>query len=92
MYGKNVDPMLFRKFILQFGEEIKFDDRQSGDLVSFIFQGVESHIGIITRTNPDWFIHNPSGETVRFQKLMQVGSLKSIYRHKTIIELEKNGR
>ena len=87
---KDIDPLIFRKFILKFMEEIKFDDRQSGDLVTFIWGGMESHCGIIINVNPDWFIHSPSGGTVKFQKLMNATSLKSIYRHKTILELERN--
>ncbi len=88
MFGRDVNPHIFREFILQFAEEVPFDSRQSADLVTFMFRGVESHVGIITQVNPDWFIHNPSGGAVKFQKLMQVGSLKSVYRHKKIIEME----
>lgn len=91
MYGRDVNPHIFREFILQFADEVPFDDRQSADLVTFIFRGVESHVGILTQVDPDWFIHNPSGEGVKFQKLQQVGSLKSVYRHKKILELERNG-
>lgn len=91
MLGKNVDKQAFRKFILQFGEEVPFDSRQSADLVTFIYNDMESHVGIITQTDPDWFIHNPSGGAVRFQRLHPVGTLKSVYRHKTILELERNG-
>jgi len=92
--GKDVDPNAFRDFILQFSEEISYDKRQSGDLVTFTYNGIESHVAIITQTNPDWIIHNPSGGAVRFQKLCKIPTLKSVYRHKSIIEMEslENGR
>lgn len=92
MLGGNIDRHTFRKFILRFAEEVEFDKRQSADLVTFVWNGVESHVGIITQTNPDWFIHQPSGEAVKLQRLMQATSLKSVYRHKKILELERNGR
>lgn len=92
MLGKDINPYMFREFILQFAKEVPFDQRESGDLVTFLYRGVESHVGIITSVNPDWFIHQPSGESVKFQKLMQATSLKSVYRHKKILELENNGR
>lgn len=91
MLGKDVDPNEFRDFIMQFAVEIPFDDRQSGDLVSFIFRGIESHVGILLRRDPDHIIHNPSGEAVKVQRLAQIPSLKSVYRHKKIMELENVG-
>jgi len=92
MLGKDINPFIFREFILQFAEEVPFDDRKPADMVSFLWQGIESHVGIITQIDPDWFVHAPSGEAVKFQKLMQATSLKSIYRHKKILELEANGQ
>jgi len=92
MLGKDINPFLFREYILQFAFEVPFDSRQTGDLVTFLYRNIESHVGIITQTNPDWFIHNPSGGAVKFQKLTHATSLKSVYRHKKIIELERNER
>jgi len=91
MLGKDVDPNEFRDYILQFGVEISFDDRKPADLVTFMFRGIESHVGIITDVDPDWFTHQPSGCTVKFDRLLEIGSLKSIYRHKRIVELENGG-
>lgn len=91
MLGKEVDPNEFRDYILRFAIEVQFDDRQSADLVTFMFRGVESHCGIITDVDPDWFVHQPSGSAVKFDRLLEIGSLKSIYRHKRIVELENGG-
>lgn len=90
--GNDVDKTLFRDFILQFAEEVPFDDRKPADLVTFLWCGVESHVGIIVQVNPDYFVHAPSGEAVKFQRLTQATSLKSVYRHKKILEFERNGR
>jgi len=92
LLGKEVDPDTFRRFIMQFGRPVPFDDRQTGDLVTFMYNGIESHCGIIVQRDPDYIIHNPSGGTVRFQRLLQVDSLKTVYRTIKVMELENNGR
>jgi len=92
LLGKNVDPVIFRRYITQFGAPVAFDDRQTADLVTFLYNGIESHCGIIVQMDPDYIIHNPSGGTVRFQRLLQVPSLKTVYRANIILELEANGR
>lgn len=91
LMGKNVDPNTFRNFITQFAVQIPFDSRQIADLVTFEFDGVESHAAIIVRMGPDYIIHNPSGMAAKFQKLMNIPSLVAVYRHKKIMELD-NGR
>ncbi len=92
LMGKKVDPNAFRDFILQFAERVEYDDRQTADLITFEWMEIESHASILARQNPDYILHSPSGESVKFQRLQKIPSLVGVYRHKEILRLERDGR
>jgi len=78
--GKKVNRYAFRDYILRWADEVPYDTRQPGDLVTFIVGGVESHCGILV--TKDDIVHAVSNSCVRQQRLMKVGSLKAVYRAK----------
>lgn len=47
IYGKDVNERFFAEEILQYAYEIPFNERQAGDVVSFYWKGIESHLAIL---------------------------------------------
>ena len=83
LLGKELrDPTVFRKFIEQFATRIDFADRLPGDLVTFMYLGVESHVGILVDRDPDWMVDAVSRSKVRLRRLQAINSLEAVYRHK----------
>jgi len=62
----------FSKQILRYGYKIPINERKPGDFVTFIYNGVESHIGVIAED--DCVIHAVSEKKVKKQRL----SLKNV--------------
>jgi hypothetical protein len=77
-----IDPLIFRKFIEQFADRIDYSDRLPGDLVTFVYLGVECHVGVIVDRDPDWMIDAVTRGTVRRRRLQAINSLEAVYRHK----------
>ena len=78
--GKDVKEDVFSNHILKYGEKINYDDRQEGDVVSFIFNGIESHLAILVKD--DFIIHAKTGEGVKKQRFKQYKNVCAIYRIK----------
>jgi hypothetical protein len=80
--GKKLeDPYVFRKFIERFAMRIEYVDRLPGDLVTFLYLGVECHVGIFTERDPDWMVDAVTRGTVRRRRLQAINSLEAVYRH-----------
>ncbi len=83
VFGKNVDKKIFAKELLKYSDKISIDDRQAGDIISFIYAGLESHLGIIVYN--DCFVHAPSGRKVMKNKVKTFyDKICSIYRVRLI--------
>ena len=78
--GKNVNRNAFSDEILKYGEKVEYDDRQAGDVASFLYNGIESHLGIIVED--DFIIHAKTGEGVKKQKFTLYKNVCGIYRLK----------
>ena len=79
--GKEVDPTVFRRFIERFAVRIPYEQKLPGDLVTFNFLGVESHVGILVESDPDWMVDAVTRGTVRKRRLQSINSLEAVYRH-----------
>jgi len=55
IHGKDVDTKQFMRDLLRFGHRVKFDERVPGDVISFTYNGVESHVGVLVEN--DHIIH-----------------------------------
>ena len=63
VYGKDVNPDTFVNELLRFGDRISFEDREPGDVISFYWMGIESHLGIIIE-RVTHMIHSVRGKEV----------------------------
>ena len=79
---KNVPEDLFRNIILKFGYEISFKERCRGDVITFKYNNIESHIAIIVED--DCIIHAVSGKGVKKQRLRNYKNICSVYRVKDV--------
>jgi hypothetical protein len=86
--NRNFDPEHFSRELLKYGVRVKYDDLNLGDIVSFLWRGVESHVAIVTRTDPCFVTHAVSGSVVREQPLVKLNTFVSGYRHKAIYMAE----
>ena len=78
--GKNVNPDTFMNEILKYGNKIPFDERQPGDVISFIYRNVESHLAILVED--DCIIHAHDGREVIKKRLRSFSNVCSVYRIK----------
>jgi len=69
---------VFRDIILKFGYEIPILERERGDFVTFIYGGVESHIGIVVED--DCIIHAVTNRGVKKQRIGKYKNICSAYR------------
>jgi len=76
------NPHIFRDFILKFCYVIPFDDRLPADMITFMFNGLESHIAIVDSLDPDYILHAVSCQRVRRQRLASLNSMVAVYRPK----------
>ena len=76
--GKNVNPDVFKNEILKYADKIPFDERQPGDVISFIYRKVESHLAILIED--DCIIHAYQGREVIKKRLRSFGNICSVYR------------
>jgi len=60
--GKNIDPETFTRCLLLFAKRISTDLIQKGDVLSFKYIGIESHLGIVV--DNENFIHAVTGKCV----------------------------
>ena len=89
IHHRDADPNVFRDFILQFANQVLFDDRLPADLVTFYLVGnagkkIESHVGILLFD--DTVVHAVSEKQVKRQRLLKVPSLCAVYRAKGLID------
>lgn len=77
-YGKHVDKDVFVREILKFSHKISPDDIQPGDVISFLYNGIESHLAIVV--GDGCIIHAVSGSRVKKQLLRTLNNICSVYR------------
>lgn len=86
--GDQIDPDQFRDFILQYANEVPFDDRQPADMITFMFLGVETHVAIISDVDPDFIIDCPTRSMVRKRPLSKIPSIVGVYRPKAFCNVD----
>jgi len=84
LLAKKIDnPYFFRDYIMTFADKIDFNDRRPGDLISFTYIGIESHVGILIEK--DMMIHAVMNSRVRKARLSKMNNICSVYRHRGLI-------
>lgn len=78
--GKDVDPNVFRNELLKYGDPVPYDDRQPGDVITFRYRGIESHLGILVED--DCIVHAYIGKDVMKQRLSCFPNVCAVYRAK----------
>jgi len=83
MFGKKIDKDYFKNELLKFCNIENITDRKEDDVISFFYDGVESHLGIIVED--DNVIHAPSGRKVMKHpfKMLKTKAV-NIYRAKNV--------
>jgi len=76
------NPDIFKKQLLRYGKIVPFVDRQPGDVISFLYHGVESHVGVLTED--ECIIHAVSGKRVMKQRLRSYNNVCAVYRLKDV--------
>jgi len=77
---KDVDVNLFKNILLKFSDIIPFEKHGRGDVVSFFYNKIESHVAVIV--DDDCIIHAVSNHGVKKQRLRNYGNVCAIYRIK----------
>jgi len=79
--GKEVDTTVFVREIKKFATEVDKNDRQMGDVVTFFYGGVESHMAFLV--DNDCIVHAVSGRKVMKHPLKSFyKNIASVYRIK----------
>lgn len=78
LYGKNVKADVFVREIVKYGRKIEYQNRRPGDVVSFLYNGIESHLGIIV--DDDCIVHAVDKQQVKKVRLRSYSNLCSVYR------------
>ena len=78
IYGKNVDKDVFKRYIMKYAFEINYDNREPGDVVTFYYNGIESHMGIIV--DDDCVIHAMADRAVVKNRLRIMNNICMVYR------------
>jgi cell wall-associated NlpC family hydrolase len=78
IYGKKVDKETFIREIVRYCDRVEYDQRQTGDVVSFMFNGIESHIGILTADG--CIIHAAQDREVIKTRLKNMRNIRAVYR------------
>lgn len=77
-----IDKDIFIKQLLRYGIKIPYDDREPGDVISFLYNGIESHVAILVED--DCIIHAVREKKVKKQRLRRYkGNICSVYRMRT---------
>lgn len=77
-YGKHVDKDVFMREVLKFAHRISIEDVRPGDVVSFLYNGIESHLAIVV--GDGCIVHAVSGSRVKKQLLRSLDNVCSVYR------------
>lgn len=85
VYGKDVDPTVFRRFIERWGVQVDVQDIRPADMATFYVEGIEAHLSIVVETNPDYIVHANSRSTVRKVRLAKLNTFCALYRHKALL-------
>ena len=78
--SQGIDPNIFRNQLLKYADIVPFNDRRAGDVISFIYRGLESHVGILVED--DCIVHAKTGRRVVKQRLRSLTNVCSVYRLK----------
>lgn len=86
IYFPDYDQHAFRKEILRFCDQIEWDDKRKGDIVTFVYGPYERecHIGIIV--DDEKFIHAMQRRKVKEQRLRNYPNFCSLYRIRALID------
>jgi len=69
---------VFVRELKKYCGRIQYDDRRAGDIVSFFFNGIESHVGIITAS--DMVVHAAQDREVIITALKHMRNICALYR------------
>jgi cell wall-associated NlpC family hydrolase len=77
---ENIDKNFFRNILLKFADIISFDEHDRGDVISFFYNNIESHVAVIVED--DCIIHAVSNHGVKKQRLKNYRNVCAVYRIK----------